>query len=99
MATHQEAESRVQNGFWIHLAVYVSVVGGLAYLNYTRNPDHLWVMWVAAGWGLGIAVHAMAFFSQRGRERMVHRTEERMDRREERVAARQGTNLPSQAGR
>lgn len=87
MATHQEAEDRVQMGFWIHLAAYVAVVGGLAVLNYQRNPDSLWVMWVAGGWGIGLLAHAVAFFTNR--ERLVHRTEARLDRREARQERRE----------
>lgn len=86
MATHQQAETRVERGFWIHLACYVLVVSGLAILNFTRNPDNLWVMWVAGGWGIGIAAHAFAFFTSR--EKLVDRAMERMDRREERQSGR-----------
>ena len=49
MITHQQAEKRVIVGFAIHFAVYVIVVAGLAALNFSRNPDHLWFLWVAAG--------------------------------------------------
>lgn len=87
MATIQEAEKRVDSGFWIHLACYLAVVGGLAILNYQRNPDNLWVLWVAGGWGIGIVAHAMTYFSNEGRRRMVDRTEARMTRREERRQA------------
>lgn len=84
MATRQDAEERVQQGFWIHLTAYMAVVGGLAIMNYTRNPDNLWVLWVAGGWGIGIVAHALSFFSDEGRQRMIERTEDRLDRREAR---------------
>ena len=87
MATHQQAEERVSAGFWIHFACYIIVVSGLAVLNYQRNPDNLWVLWVAGGWGIGIIAHAVAFFTKRGR--MIDRTEARMDRREERQERRE----------
>lgn len=87
MATHQQAEERVNAGFWIHLASYVVVVGALAVLNYQRNPDNLWVLWVAGGWGIGIVAHAVAFFSNR--EKIIERVEGRMDRREERQERRE----------
>lgn len=88
MATYQDAQNRVERGFWIHLAVYALVVGGLTILNLNRNPDNLWVLWVAGGWGLGVLLHAFAFFTPDSRERMVHRTMSRMDRREERHGQR-----------
>lgn len=88
MITHEQAATRVERGFWIHLGTYVVVVGALAALNLTRNPDKLWVLWVAGGWGIGIAAHAAAFFSSQGRARMVERTQERMERREIRQSER-----------
>ncbi|MDP1799301.1 MAG: 2TM domain-containing protein [Planctomycetaceae bacterium] len=82
MMTREQAETQVERGFWIHLAAYVLVVAGLAVLNITRNPDKLWVLWVAGGWGIGIAAHAAAFFSQQGREKLVRQATDRMERRE-----------------
>ncbi len=82
MVTHQQAVERTSAGFWIHLACYIIVVSGLAILNYQRNPDNLWVLWVAGGWGIGVVCHACAFFTRRGK--LIDRTEERMNRREER---------------
>lgn len=83
MATRAEAEQRVDLGFWIHFGVYVVVGGGLAYLNYTRNPDNLWVLWVAGVWGLGIVLHAaLAFLIPQAREKAISRKLERLNRRE-----------------
>jgi hypothetical protein len=89
MATRQEAEERVELGFWVHLTAYLAVVGGLAILNYSRNPDNLWVLWVAGGWGIGIVAHAMAFFTAESRQRMIERTDDRLDRREARRERRE----------
>ncbi len=82
MATRTQAEDRVNSGFWIHLACYIVVVSALAVLNYRRNPDNLWVLWVAGGWGIGIVTHACTFFTNRGK--LIDRVEARMDRQEER---------------
>lgn len=54
-----------QRRFYIHFAVYVIVVGSLAAMNLTRNPDHLWFHWVALGWGIGIIGHAARAFGSR----------------------------------
>jgi hypothetical protein len=97
MTTRQQAEERVQMGFWIHLAAYVLVVGGLAVLNYTLNPDNLWVLWVAGGWGIGIVAHAIAFTFADSHDRMVERTQLRLDRREARHEERDMTDRMSQA--
>lgn len=87
MVTRQQAEDRVNAGFWSHLFSYIVVVSALAVLNYQRNPDNLWVLWVAGGWGIGIVAHALAYFSDRGK--MVDRTIARMDRREQRQERRE----------
>lgn len=68
MATRKLVERWITRGFLIHLFVYAAVIGGLGYMNYTRNPGNLWVLWVAGGWGFGVLLHAMAAFSQGPRE-------------------------------
>lgn len=57
-------------GFYIHLVCYVIVNIGLCALNFTRNPDHLWFYWVAGGWGIGIAGHALGVFGNSSRRKM-----------------------------
>ena len=52
MFTHKQAEDRVALGFWIHFGAYLVVTGSLIALNFTRNPDHPWSLWMAAGWAL-----------------------------------------------
>ena len=89
MITHDQAEDRVKLGFFIHLAVYVAVVGGLMALNFTRSPEKMWSVWVACGWGIGVAAHGAAIFmSPVARERAIQRTQERVQRREARVEER-----------
>ena len=89
MTTHQQAANRVERGFWIHAAAYVAVVGGLAFLNYSRNPDNHWFLWVAGGWGIGLAAQAFAMSVPGRREALVERTEARMQRREDRQERRE----------
>ena len=86
MLTHDKAETRVTYVFWIHLAIYLLAVGGMAALNLSRSPDKLWVLWVAGGWGLGVVLHAVGFFVPKCRERMIERTIQRVDRREARMS-------------
>ncbi|MBD3675143.1 MAG: 2TM domain-containing protein [Planctomycetaceae bacterium] len=62
MTEAQRGEKR--RGFFIHLIVYVLVIGGLAYLDFSRSPegkDH-WVQWPAMGWGIGIFFHGLGVF-------------------------------------
>jgi hypothetical protein len=67
-----------QIGFYIHLAVYVVVIGILAVVDW-RTADGWWVQWPAMGWGLGILGHALGVFGrmprfvQRWRVRRIDR--------------------------
>jgi hypothetical protein len=46
-------------GFYIHFAVFVLALAGLAIVNaFTGRP--WWVLWVLFGWGIGIVAHAIA---------------------------------------
>ncbi|MGB2931528.1 MAG: 2TM domain-containing protein [Methyloceanibacter sp.] len=58
-------QDRAMRGFLIHLGIFVAVVGGLALLNIVRNPQHIWFIWVLAGWGIGVAAHDIALLLQR----------------------------------
>lgn len=62
----QEAEAfrhvRKLRGFYVHLFQYVMVIGFLTIINLAFAPHHPWVLWVIAGWGLGVLSHAFAVF-------------------------------------
>ena len=49
-------------GFYTHLIQYLIVVGGLFILNLMTSPGHIWAWWVALGWGIGVASHALNVF-------------------------------------
>lgn len=49
-------------GLCIHAAVYVVVNVLLVVINLSASPDNLWFVWPLAGWGLGLAFHAMAIY-------------------------------------
>ena len=42
-------------------------------INLWLNPDRLWVVWVAAGWGIGLAAHGLAYWLRHAgrRERVL----------------------------
>jgi 2TM domain len=56
---------RREAGFYRHLLTYLVVITGLFLLNLASNSyrpgetrlHHWWVIWVALGWGIGIAAH------------------------------------------
>lgn len=38
------------------IITYVVVCGFLAFINWITTPGNWWVLWVVAGWGLGVAL-------------------------------------------
>lgn len=48
--------------FYIHLAVYAVVMGGVALLNWIISPTFWWVAFPAIGWGIGLAAHGVSVF-------------------------------------
>lgn len=49
-------------GFYTHLVIYGVVMGALLLFNLLRRPDHLWVVWPAVGWGIGVLFHGLNVF-------------------------------------
>ena len=49
-------------GFYTHLITYIVVVGCLFALNLIRSANHLWAIWPAMGWGLGVVIHGLNVF-------------------------------------
>ena len=49
-----------RRAFLIHLAVYALVVAICAAVNLWLAPQNLWFIWVALGWGIGVAAHGLA---------------------------------------
>jgi transcriptional regulator with XRE-family HTH domain len=58
------AHVRKIKGFYVHLAQYVVIVGGLAIVNLVTLPGYLWVGWVAMGWGIGVVAHGLRVFDK-----------------------------------
>ena len=53
----------------IHLATYLVAVAMCAAVNLWLSPDRLWFVWIAAGWGIGVAAHALAYWLAHTRRR------------------------------
>ena len=48
-------------GFYIHLFIFTVVILGLTLINiFSGRP--WWIVWVLAGWGIGVVAHAIAVF-------------------------------------
>jgi hypothetical protein len=70
-------------GFYIHASVYVLVNLALYAINDRFTPSVAWSVWPLAGWGIGLAFHALGVFvSGTGsdlRERMVRAERRRLE--------------------
>jgi hypothetical protein len=62
---YYKAQKKVQEikGFYGNLFSYVVIITGLAILNFITTPGHLWFLYPALGWGLGVAAHGMSVFN------------------------------------
>ena len=58
------AHVRKVKSFYVHLAQYIVIVGGLAILNLLTAPTYPWVIWVALGWGSGVLIHGLRVFDK-----------------------------------
>ncbi len=61
---YQKAKKKVEAriGFYVHLAVYVSVNALLIIINLLTSSQYLWFKWPLIGWGIGVIFHAMGVF-------------------------------------
>jgi two-component system LytT family sensor kinase len=60
-----ERRLRQEEGFYIHLAVYISVNALLFFFKF-RSGTPWWFVWPALGWGIGLALHAFSVFGVHG---------------------------------
>lgn len=60
-----KAQKRVEDlkGFYGNLTMYILVMIGLTILNLSTYPQFLWFFYPMIGWGIGVAVHAIAVFN------------------------------------
>ena len=58
------AHVRKLKAFYSHLMQYVVIIAGLAVLNWLVSPNVWWVLWAAAGWGIGLLAHAAQVFGR-----------------------------------
>lgn len=58
----ENSDSDPRRSFYRHLCTYLFVMGMLVLVNYLYMPAYPWVLWPAAGWGLGVALLAVDVF-------------------------------------
>ena len=85
-----EARKRVQEikRFYQHFATWVVFSAFFIFLNVFGNSYEFWAIFPIAGWGVGVAMHAIRVFGFPGlgrdwEERLLQREIERLDREEE----------------
>lgn len=64
-AIYLKAQKRVEDlkGFYGNLTMYIVIILGAAILNISTYPQHLWFLYPAIGWGIGVAIHGMSVFN------------------------------------
>ncbi len=60
----EQARERIEElrGFYAHLAAYVAVNVFLILVNLVTSSGFLWFIFPLAGWGIGLAIHAVMVF-------------------------------------
>lgn len=77
---YEQARRRVEEkkGFYKHLGTYVIVITFLFLLNVFSSAGHLWFVYPALGWGIGLVSHYFRVFGLPG----MGGSEEEWERRE-----------------
>lgn len=87
--SYYKAQKKVEDikGFYGNLMSYIVVIAGLAVLNMLTSPSHLWFLYPAIGWGIGVAVHGISVFNYipfLGREWEERKIQELLDKEKNR---------------
>ncbi|MCW4470571.1 2TM domain-containing protein [Flavobacterium sp. MFBS3-15] len=64
-SSYLKAQKKVEDikGFYGNLMSYVIVITGLAVLNLVTSAEHLWFLYPAIGWGIGVVIHFCSVFN------------------------------------
>jgi len=63
--SYYKAQKKVEEikGFYGNLFSYVVIITGLTIVNLATSAEHLWFLYPALGWGIGVAIHGMSVFN------------------------------------
>lgn len=63
--SYLKAQKKVEaiKGFYGNLSSYVIIITGLAIVNLLTSSRHLWFIYPAVGWGIGVLFHGMSVFN------------------------------------
>lgn len=63
LTTHEEKRRLFGRWFARRITTYAVVCAFLTFVNWSTSPHYWWVAWVAAGWGLNLALQAIWHFT------------------------------------
>lgn len=49
-------------GFFVHAAIYATVMVLLVIINVLTSPGAIWFIWPLIGWGFAVALHGMRVY-------------------------------------
>lgn len=91
--SREDAEARAKEIFFAHLGIYIGVNALLAYVDLTDDPQKTWFYWPLAGWGAGLAAHAIGVFvTHKSADRVLQRVARREQRHERREIRKHAHN-------
>ncbi|MDY6795962.1 MAG: 2TM domain-containing protein [Actinomycetota bacterium] len=85
----EKAEKRVNQrvGLLYHIGTYVVVNAFLVVIWALTGAGYPWFLWVMAGWGVGLLINIVAYFSgskgEAARERMLQKEMDRIKREQD----------------
>lgn len=64
-SSYQRAHKKVEEikAFYSHLFSFIVIITGLLILNLVTSPKHLWFIYPALSWGIGLAIHGVTVFN------------------------------------
>jgi hypothetical protein len=95
------AKKRVKKvkAFYTHFGTWIVFSAFFVFLNLMSGDHEFWALFPIAGWGLGVALHAIGVFGFPGRnaeweERMIEQEMSRLEQREHYIRQEKPSALP-----
>lgn len=67
------SRAKAKVDFYVHLVIYVIVIGMLLGINLITGAGYLWAVWPAFFWGVALALHGASAFLISQKEAMIDR--------------------------
>ena len=53
---------RAKRGFWVHSAIYLTVIASLFVIWAMTSATYPWPIWPTLGWGIGVIAHGASVY-------------------------------------